>query len=148
MEQIATGHSLNLLTFQLAGERYGLNVTQVLEIYPLQPITPMPRTPDFVVGFFSARGRFISVVDLRRLLGQPANAVTISPESSLVVIGVNDLEVAFLADVVDGVQTVFENELEPPLATPFTRGIAPGMTAVLDLHTLFNRERLIINEET
>jgi chemotaxis signal transduction protein len=65
-----------------------------------------------------------------------------------VVISVNDLEVAFLADVVDGVQTVFENELEPPLAAPFTRGIAPGMTAVLDLHTLFNRERLIINEET
>ncbi|MFO0092702.1 MAG: chemotaxis protein CheW, partial [Gemmatimonadaceae bacterium] len=38
------------LTFFLAGEEYGLEILKVSEIIGLQPITRVPRMPEFVRG--------------------------------------------------------------------------------------------------
>ncbi len=70
----ATGQTVDLLVFWLGQERYGIEVTNVREIYPLEQLTPVPRTPDFVAGVFSARGRILSVIDLRAFFGLPAPA--------------------------------------------------------------------------
>lgn len=142
-----SGHLLQLLVFQLQGERYGIDMLQVLEIYPMQPITPVPRAPDFVIGIFSARGRFLSIVSLPALLGHPLDrAAALSPHSQIIAVHINDMEIAFLADAIEGVWSVHEQELQPSLAAAFTRGIAPGMTAVLDLPALFDQRRLIVDE--
>jgi purine-binding chemotaxis protein CheW len=146
-----TGDTLDLLVFLLNDERYGLEVTNVREIHPLEQITPVPRTPDFVVGVFSARGRLISVVDLRAFFGLPR--LTLSDESKIIVTAAGDLEVGLLADEVVDVQPIFRDELEPALTTQigsradFTQGIAPGMLVVLDLENLLRDKRLIVQEE-
>lgn len=145
LDEEVQGAVVNLLVFQLGDERYGIDVTEVLEIYPMQPVTPVPRTPDFVVGIFSARGRFLSVLDLRALLGRSKGDIL--PQSHIVVTAVHDLEVAFLVDAIDDVRLVYENELNPPLSAAFTRGIAPGLVAVLDLQALLADSALIVNEE-
>src|SRR5262245_12469400 len=71
-----TGQTVALLIFRLDNERYGIEVTNVREIYPRQQLTPVPRTPAFVAGVFSARGRILSVIDLRIFLGLPASPAT------------------------------------------------------------------------
>lgn len=147
----AHGRLLHLLAFQLGRERYAIDVVHVLEIYPPQPITAVPRTPDFVVGIFSARGRFLSVIDLRTVLGLPGPSRPTTCQ--IVVAQAAGIEVGFLADRVEDVMLVFDVEIEPPLTavadniTPFIRGVAPGLLAVLDLNTLFRHKQLIVYEE-
>jgi purine-binding chemotaxis protein CheW len=156
-----TGQTLDLLVFLLNGEQYGLEVAHVREIYPLEQLTPVPRTPDFVAGIFSARGRLISVIDLRAFLGLPSLSLSSRHErreqggvnpTKIIVVAAADLEVGLLADEVEDMLTIFKDDLEPALTTQigsqaeFVQGIAPGMLVVLNLNALLNDKRLIIHE--
>ncbi|MCL4262358.1 MAG: chemotaxis protein CheW [Anaerolineae bacterium] len=151
LEETTQGRLLHLLAFQLGRERYAIDVAHVLEIYAPQPITLVPRTPDFVVGIFNARGRFLSVIDLPVVLGLPGRSQPATCQ--IVVVQVAGIEVGFLADVVEDVLMLFDVEIEPPLTAvsddmaPFIRGVAPGLRAILDLNTLFHHKRLIVYEE-
>jgi purine-binding chemotaxis protein CheW len=55
-----------MVVFKLAGEQYGVRITQVQEINRLSKITKVPRAPRFVEGVINLRGDVIPVIDLRR----------------------------------------------------------------------------------
>lgn len=57
------------LTFELAGEEFGIQVLKVREIMGVQDITAVPQTPGYVEGVINLRGKVIPVVDLRRKFG-------------------------------------------------------------------------------
>jgi purine-binding chemotaxis protein CheW len=154
----AIGQTLDLLVFWLGGERYGLEVTNVREIYPLEQLTPVPRTPDFVAGVFSARGRILSVIDLRAFFGLPA--IGLSDQTKIIVVTNTDptsetaqMEVGILADEVADVVTTFNEDIQPPLTThtgaraEYIQGIADNMLVVLNLNTLLSDKALIVQEE-
>ena len=54
------------LAFSLGKEVYGCNITKISEILGIIPITPVPRTPDFVKGVVNLRGKIVPVIDLRQ----------------------------------------------------------------------------------
>ena len=61
------------LLFEVAGQQYAVEATQVVEVLPLVRVTLIPRAPTEVAGLFSFRGRPIPLIDLRRLqLRRPA----------------------------------------------------------------------------
>jgi len=68
------GREGKYLTFSLAGEEYGIGILKVREIIGMMPITPVPRTPDFVKGVINLRGKVIPVIDLRLRFGLKAMA--------------------------------------------------------------------------
>lgn len=145
------GKRRDILRFQLGDEHYGIDVVRIGEIFPLQLITAVPRTPAFVVGIFSARSRLISVLDLRLLLG--LSATEIADHTHIIVLHVNEMEIAFLADHIDALHPYFQEDIEPPLAAQkkgagqYIEGIAPGNLAIIDIEAVFDENRLIINEE-
>ncbi len=149
----ATGQTVDLLVFWLGNERYGLGVSNVREIYPLEQLTAVPRTPSFVAGVFSARGRIISVIDLRAFLGLPTTGL--SDQTKIIVVTNTDqtLEMGILADEVSDVVTVFKENIEPPLITQASvpsehlQGITADMLVVLNLNALLSDQRLIVQEE-
>jgi purine-binding chemotaxis protein CheW len=53
------------LTFTLDNEDYGIGILKIKEIIGVMPITPIPRTPEFLRGVINLRGKVIPVVDLR-----------------------------------------------------------------------------------
>jgi purine-binding chemotaxis protein CheW len=57
------------LTFRLGNEEYGLQILKVQEIIQMQPITRIPKTPDYILGVINLRGKIIPVLDLRRKFG-------------------------------------------------------------------------------
>jgi purine-binding chemotaxis protein CheW len=57
------------LTFELAGEPYGLGILNVREIIGMMDITSVPQTPVFVKGLINLRGKVIPVIDLRLKFG-------------------------------------------------------------------------------
>ena len=62
-EQVATsGELLQLVSFHLGGEEFGLEILKVQEIIRMQDLTRVPNSPDFVEGVINLRGKVIPVV--------------------------------------------------------------------------------------
>jgi purine-binding chemotaxis protein CheW len=156
-----TGQSLKLLHFWLGNDRYGIEVTGVREIFPLTHLMSVPRTPDFVAGVFSARGRILSVIDLRVFFGLPAPAGNASTLTAKIIVVANTdstsetatMELGILVDEVDDVVTIFKEEITPPLTTrgreqsKYQLGITADKLLVLNLESLLTDKRLIVHEE-
>ncbi len=54
------------LTFNLAGEDYGIDILRVQEIRGWEEATRLPNAPDYVKGVVNIRGTIVPVYDLRQ----------------------------------------------------------------------------------
>jgi purine-binding chemotaxis protein CheW len=61
--------AVQLVTFQVGTEEYGLDINSITEAVRPLKITPLPRMPEFVEGVVNLRGSIIPVVDLRKRFG-------------------------------------------------------------------------------
>jgi len=100
------------LTFVLEGRRYGVPISTVREINRVSEITPVPRTPEFVVGVMNLRGKAIPVVDLRMKLGVKASPFT--RETCIIVIDTTGGESGIIVDAVHEVIDFPAAQLEDP----------------------------------
>ncbi|MFI4913683.1 MAG: chemotaxis protein CheW [Steroidobacterales bacterium] len=57
------------LTFQLAGQDYGVEILRVQEIKGWEKPTRLPHSPEHVQGVINLRGAVVPIIDLRRRFG-------------------------------------------------------------------------------
>lgn len=57
-----------LLLFKINGERYGLEVADVVELVPYVTLQRLPKSPAYIAGLMNLRGKIVPVVDLSILL--------------------------------------------------------------------------------
>jgi purine-binding chemotaxis protein CheW len=138
---------LQIVVCELADEHYGLDIAKVFEIIRHQPITAVPRSPQFVKGVINLRGRIIPVVDLRERFGMPQAEPT--KETRIVVAESATTRVGLIVDSVSEVMLVPADAVE---ATPevaagadaeYLRGIAnlgDRLVLLLELAGLFGIE--------
>ena len=62
-----------LLSVTLAGQEFGIPVTQVRDVLGPQRTTVVPLAPQGVAGLLNLRGRIVTVIDMRALLRLPRN---------------------------------------------------------------------------
>lgn len=98
------------LTFVLAGEQYGLRILSVREIFGMMPITAVPKMPPYIKGVINLRGKVIPVVDLRLKFDMPETDHT--PETCIIVVSVNDVEMGLIVDRVSEVLNIVENDID------------------------------------
>jgi len=120
------------LTFNLAGEQYGLEILKVREIIGLMDITTVPRTPEFVRGVINLRGKVIPIIDLRTKFGIESIADT--EQTCIVVVDIIEEQTPVqMGIVVDSVSEVLDIDANDIDATPrfsasvntsFIKGIA------------------------
>jgi len=110
---------VQLVVFQLAGETYGVDINYVHEIIRLQPITEVPRTPDFIEGVINLRGRIIPVIDLHKRFGLPPAETT--NNTRIMVVEVGGMTVGMIVDAVSEVLRLPEENIEPP--PPIIKGV-------------------------
>lgn len=67
---------MELITCEVAGQLFGLDIMAVREIRAWTPATPLPQVPDFVAGVVNLRGTVLPVVDLAARLGWAATEAT------------------------------------------------------------------------
>ncbi len=60
---------IQLVSFELEGEEYGVDVLKVREIIRMPQITTMPTTPGYVDGIINLRGAVLPIISLRRRFG-------------------------------------------------------------------------------
>lgn len=103
---------IELLTFYLSNEEFAFRLSDIEEILRYQIVTFVPRTPDYVQGITSLRGKIIPVVDLmKRLSITGGGANTEVRRKVLILKGANGLFGA-LVDKIKGVVRVLPSEIK------------------------------------
>ncbi len=136
------------LTFELAGESYGLEILKVREIIGLMDITAVPRTPEHVKGVINLRGKVIPVIDLRLKFGMQEMEHT--GETCIIVVRVNEAEIGVLVDRVSEVLDIEADKIEdaPSFGSEVNTEFIMGMGMAEDKVTiLLDIGRVLANED-
>lgn len=137
---------LQLVTFHVGKEEFGVDILDVREINRLMDITRVPHAPEFVEGVINLRGQVIPVVDLRRRFRLAA--AERDKNNRIVVVELTGKVVGFLVDSVSEVLRVPSSLVEPPPAiaggidSDYIRGVVKledRLLVLLDLQRLLNR---------
>ncbi|MBX3044503.1 MAG: chemotaxis protein CheW [Candidatus Kapabacteria bacterium] len=105
---------LQLVSFNIGEEEFGVDILKVQEIIRLVEITRVPNAPHFVEGVINLRGKVIPVIDLRKRLGMVS--IESSVESRIVVVELENKIIGFLVDCVNEVLRISRSITEPPPA--------------------------------
>lgn len=106
------GDTAQMVTFLLAGEEFGLDISHVREINRMMKVTPMPQAPGAVEGVINLRGQVVPVVNMRREFNLPDKDK--DRQTRIVVVEIEGHTVGFVVDAVSEVLRIPESSLEPP----------------------------------
>jgi len=151
-DRTLTGDRFEIVEFLLAYEKYGIATTFVREVYPLVELTPLPRTPAFVLGVANVRGHILSVMDIKKFFDLPEKGLT--DLNKLIIVRVSDMELGILADDIHGVRSVASAALQPALPTmtgsraDYLRGLTEDSVAILDIERILADKRIVVEGRT
>lgn len=140
---------LELITFEVAGQRFGLDIMAVREIRAWTPATPLPQVPHYVSGVVNLRGTVLPVIDLAARLGWSATDPT--PRHAIIVVQLGGKVMGLIVDAVSDIVTLPANSLQQATGgcndelVPFLHGLAAladRMVMVLDLDRLAATEQM------
>jgi purine-binding chemotaxis protein CheW len=137
------------LTVRIANQLFGLPVTEIQEIIGHQSITHIPLAPPQVAGSLNLRGRIVTAIDVRVLIGHTANSEY--QETTSVVVERHGDIYSLMVDAIGEVTELDDSAIEPfpPTVLPAIREIAQGiyqlpedLLIIADIDTLLGVQRL------
>lgn len=143
------GSAIDVLEFDLAHERYGFELAYIREVCPLAELTPLPGTPDFVLGIVNVRGRVVSVIDIRKFFDLPDKGL--SNLNKVVILTSDTREFGVLTDRIIGTRSLFTATLQESLPTltdvrsQYLKGVTGERLIVLDAGKILRDEKLVVN---
>jgi purine-binding chemotaxis protein CheW len=132
--------TIQVVSFKLGSEEYGVDIAQVQEINRMVAVTHVPRAPQFMEGVINLRGQLIPIIDLRTRFGMPRVEKTKS--SRIVVTDIGSKRVGIIVDSVSEVIDIpIENIEDAPemiagIGTEYIQGVgkvADRLIIMLDL---------------
>ena len=138
---------IQLVTFRLEDETYGINVMQVQEVLRVSEIAPVPGAPPYVLGIINLRGNVVTVIDTRSRFALPPG--DIDDSSRIVIIESEKQVVGILVDSVAEVVELRGSEIDsaPNVgndeSSKYIQGVATrdgDLLIVVDLNKLLSEE--------
>jgi len=142
----ATG-SMQLVSFSLSDETYGIEITKIQEIILVGKITQIPETPHYIKGLINLRSSVIPVIDLRARFSLPECGL--SEESRIMVLNVGGRTIGIVVDSVNEVLRVSKDQVSPAPPTVASLGnqymtglvrLENQLLILLDVDQLFGDE--------
>lgn len=105
--------TVDVVEFELNGERYALDIQLAREIVEMIPITPIPRAPSYISGVINLRGEITNIMNLNTLLGLPSQEVR-SNQKIIVLVpdAAGGSNVGIIVDDVSSVLQVPESDID------------------------------------
>lgn len=105
---------IQLVSFELCSEEYGVEVLRVREIIRMPDITVMPNTQHYVEGIINLRGKVIPIISMRKRFGlEPA---AYDNKTRIMVMELARELTGFIVDGVTEVIRIRSSELQTPPA--------------------------------
>lgn len=101
---------IQVVSFHLGSEEYGVDISQVQEIIRMVEITHVPRAPHFMEGVINLRGQLIPIIDLRMRFGMSRAEHTKS--TRIVVTEIGSKKVGIIVDSVSEVLNIPLEQVE------------------------------------
>lgn len=148
-EEKPLGPTVQLITFTIGEEEYGVDIMAVREIRAWTETTILPNTPKYVRGVINLRGTIVPIFDLRARFGMGETDPT--KTHVVIVVGVNGRTIGILVDTVSDILTVAEQEvravpeMELTVDGAFLNGlitVQDRMVALIQLDRLFEAPTL------
>ncbi|UVH58925.1 chemotaxis protein CheW [Variovorax paradoxus] len=135
-QETAAGSRLEVVTFKLGEEEYGIDIQKVQELRGYDAVTRIANAPEYIKGVVNLRGIIVPIIDMRIKfkLGDP----TYDQFTVVIVLNIAGRVVGMVVDSVSDVITLTGEQIKP----------APEMGSVLDADYLIGLgtldERMLI----
>lgn len=141
---------IQLVSFMLAEEEYGVEVLKVREIIRLTTITKMPNVPQHVEGIINLRGKVIPIISMRRRFNLMESED--SSQTRIIIMDVCGTLTGFIVDSVSEVIRIHSSEIQPPpsmtmsgggIGQEFITGVfnhADRLLIIMDIDKMFSED--------
>jgi chemotaxis signal transduction protein len=114
-EETGQGEEVQLVTFLLGQEEYGIPIAKIQEIDRLSKITQTPKAPRFVEGVTNLRGEVIPVLSTRMLFALEAKAS--DDHTRVIIVDLGGAKTGLVVDSVKQVLSISKRNIAPPPAS-------------------------------
>jgi chemotaxis signal transduction protein len=109
---VIASDEVQLVTFILGNEEFGIPIAQIQEIDRLSKITKIPKTADFVEGVTNLRGEVVSVVNTRKRFDLELRAA--DDHTRIIIVDLNGVKTGLIVDSVREVLTLSQADISAP----------------------------------
>ena len=141
--------TIQLVSFRLDQEEYGIEITKVQEIILMGDITRVPQTPEYIKGLINLRSTVIPILDLRLRFGLKWEGAT--DKTRIMVVNVGGKTIGIIVDAVSEVLRISQEQVAPP--PPTVAGLGRDyLTGLVKLEKrlliLLDIDKILDKEET
>ena len=141
---------IQLVSFMLDGEEYGVEVLKVREIIRMPTVTTVPNAARFVEGIINLRGKVIPIISMRKRFGLPESAN--NSHTRIIIMEASGVLAGFIVDGVSEVIRIQDGDIQPPPAMVLSGGSGQEfITGILNraqkLLIIMDADLMFFNEE-
>ncbi len=146
---VGNGDELQLVSFNIGSEEFGVEILKVQEINRMVEITRVPQAPHYVEGVINLRGKVIPIIDLRKRFSLDVKEY--DKNTRIVVVDINGNIMGMIVDAVSEVLRLSSSTIEPPpeivtgVNAEYIKGVAKledRLLIFLDLSKVVNAAEL------
>ncbi|EFK95277.1 CheW protein [sediment metagenome] len=143
----AADEILQLVSFNIGTEEFGIDILKVQEINRMVDITRVPRAPEFVEGIINLRGKVIPIIDVRKRFNM--ELAEQDKNTRIVVVDIAGQIMGMVVDSVSEVLRIPASTIEPTpevvssIDSDYIRGVAKledRLLIYLDLSKILSSE--------
>lgn len=141
-----------LVTMKIDDQLFGLPILSAQDIVETHRITQVPMAPSAIAGVMNLRGRIVTVINLRRILGQEENfasrmGVTVEHDGDLYTILVDEIGevMAVASEDLEAVPRTLKSGLNNLCAGIYR--LETGLLALLDIDKILDAETILQTPE-
>jgi purine-binding chemotaxis protein CheW len=143
---------VQMISFSIGAERFGVPILVVQEIIMMSKITEIPNAPEFVEGVINLRGNIIPVLDLRKRLRLRGyrDMPKRTPGTRILVVEIEGSVTGFIVDSVAKVISIPSAKIAPPpdiiiagVQSQYITGVVhldEGIMIILDFRKILSME--------
>ena len=110
-EFIPESQQRELTAFRIGEQDFCVDIMAVREIRGWSVPTPLPQTPDYLLGVITLRGAVLPIMDLAGRLGLPATIPSV--RSVIIVVQVGERVIGLLVDAVSDILSIDQSQIQP-----------------------------------
>jgi purine-binding chemotaxis protein CheW len=148
--------TIQIVTFLLANEKYGVDIMVADGVETINKITPIPNSLDFVEGVLNLRGEVLPIINLKKRFNLLGGKEELELYLTLFIEG--NLKIGILIDQLDKVEYIPTDQIQPPppvisgIGREYISGVANdsdgNLVIILDIDKLLSYEELEALKET
>lgn len=148
--------TIQIVTFLLANEKYGVDIMVADGVETINRITPIPNSLDFVEGVLNLRGEVLPIINLKKRFNLLGGKEELELYLTLFIEG--NLKIGILIDQLDKVEYIPTDQIQPPppvisgIGREYISGVANdsdgNLVIILDIDKLLSYEELEALKET